>query len=163
MRIAPFVFLISLGLCPGAWAQDHYASPVPEAGANLPARPLAAGDLTAISVYGAPELSRTVRVSAEGSVHLPMLEQRVDVAGLLPLEVEDRIAAALVGEGILKDPAVTVTIIEYHSRPISVVGAVRQPLTFPAYSKTTLLEALARAQGLGADAGNGDSCDASAE
>ena len=153
MRIAPFLFLISLGLSPGAWAQDHYASAVPEAGANLPARPLAAGDLTAISVYGAPELSRTVRVSAEGSVHLPMLEQRVDVAGLMPLEVEDRIAAALVREGILKDPAVTVTISEYHSRPISVVGAVRQPLTFPAYSKTTLLEALARAQGLGADAG----------
>jgi polysaccharide export outer membrane protein len=92
-------------------------------------------------------------VSAEGSVHLPMMGQRVDVAGLMPLEVEDRISAALVAEGILKDPAVTVTIAEYHSRPISVVGAVRQPLTFPAYRKTTLLEALARAQGLSADAG----------
>jgi len=46
-----------------------------------------------------------------------------------------------------------VTIAEYHSRPISVVGAVRQPVTFPAYGKTTLLEALAHAQGLNADAG----------
>ncbi|HEY1759025.1 MAG TPA: polysaccharide biosynthesis/export family protein [Bryobacteraceae bacterium] len=134
-------------------AQDHLSAPLPEAGANLPARPLEAGDLTAVVVYGAPELSRTVRVSAEGAIHLPMLERRIDVAGRMPSEVEDRIAAALVAEQILKDPAVTVTIAEYHSRPISVVGAVRQPLTFPAYGKITLLEALARAQGLNTDAG----------
>jgi polysaccharide export outer membrane protein len=82
-----------------------------------------------------------------------MLERRIDVAGLMPSEMEDRIAAALVEEQILKAPAVTVTIAEYRSRPISVVGAVRQPLTFPAYGKTTLLEALARAQGLNAEAG----------
>src|SRR5580658_824817 len=110
-----------------------------ESGANLPARPLAAGDLTAVVVYGAPELSRTVRVSAEGTIHLPMLERRIDVAGMMPLEVEEHIAAALVSEQILRNPAVTVTIAEYHSRPISVVGAVRQPVTFPAYSRTTLL------------------------
>jgi polysaccharide export outer membrane protein len=134
-----------------ASAQER--SSAPEAGANLPARPLEAGDLMAVEVYGAPELSRTARVSAEGAIHLPMLERRIDVAGLMPAEVEERIAAALVAEQILKAPAVTVTIAEYHSRPISVVGAVRQPLTFPAYGKTTLLEALARAQGLSADAG----------
>jgi polysaccharide export outer membrane protein len=153
VRFALFVLLINFVLIQGMSAQDHYVSTAPEAGANLPARRLAAGDLTAIAVYGAPELSRTVRVSAEGSVHLPMLEQRVEVAGLMPIEAEIQIAAALVEERILKDPAVTVTISEYHSRPINVVGAVRQPLTFPAYSKTTLLEALARAQGLSADAG----------
>jgi polysaccharide export outer membrane protein len=136
-----------------AWAQDRLPSSAPDSGANLPARPLEAGDLTAVVVYGAPELSRTVRVSADGAIHLPMLERRINVAGLMPAEMEERIAAALVAEQILKDPVVTVTIAEYHSRPISVVGAVRQPLTFPAYGKTTLLEALARAQGLNTEAG----------
>jgi polysaccharide biosynthesis/export protein len=147
------LMLVWMALSPGASAQDRLASPVSEAGANLPARPLEAGDLTAVVVYGAPELSRTVRVSAEGVIHLPMLERRIDVAGRMPSEVEERIAAALVAEQILRDPAVTVTIAEYHSRPISVVGAVRQPVTFPAYSKTTLIEALARAQGLSENAG----------
>jgi len=48
---------------------------------------------------------------------------------------------------------VTITIVEYHSRPISVAGAVRRPVTFQAWGKTTLLEALTRAEGLSADAG----------
>jgi polysaccharide export outer membrane protein len=46
-----------------------------------------------------------------------------------------------------------VTIAEYHSRPISVAGAVKVPLTFQALGQTTLLEALTRAQGLSSEAG----------
>ncbi len=122
-------------------------------GANLPAQAIGPADLLAISVYGAPELSRTVRVSPEGLIRLPMLRENIDAQGLMPAEVETRIAAALAQEQILVDPAVTVTIAEYHSRPISVMGAVRSPLTFQALGKTTLLEALTRAQGLSEDAG----------
>jgi polysaccharide export outer membrane protein len=148
---AKCAFVVVLASAP-APAQDRLPSP-PETGANLPARALAPEDLLSVNVYGAPELSRTVRVSAEGSIRLPMLDQPVQVAGLLPAQMEERVAAALVQEHVLVDPAVTVTIAEYRSRPISVAGAVRQPLTFPVYAKITLLEALARAQGLGADAG----------
>jgi polysaccharide biosynthesis/export protein len=123
------------------------------AGANLPAQPIGPTDLVAISVYGAPELTRTVRVGEDGLIRLPMLRERIDARGLLPAELEGRIAATLVGEGILVDPAVTVTIAEYHSRPISVAGAVKSPVTFQAVGKTTLLEAVTRAQGLTEDAG----------
>jgi polysaccharide export outer membrane protein len=129
------------------WAQSS------EMGANLPAQPIGATDLLAVSVYGAPELTRTVRVSEEGMIRLPMLHQRIQAQGLMPAELETRIAKALAAEEILVDPAVTVTIAEYHSRPISVAGAVRGPLTFQAVGKTTLLEALTRAQGLAEDAG----------
>jgi len=122
-------------------------------GANLPAQPIGATDLLAISVYGAPELTRTVRVSDEGLIRLPMLRQKIEVRGRMPAQVETRIAEALMEEEILVDPAVTVTIAEYHSRPISVAGAVKAPLTFQALGKTTLLEALTRAQGLSEDAG----------
>jgi len=45
-----------------------------ELGANLLPRPIAGGDLLSISVYGASELSRTVRVSEEGLIRLPMLK-----------------------------------------------------------------------------------------
>jgi polysaccharide export outer membrane protein len=121
--------------------------------ANLPAQAIGPADLLAISVYGTPELTRTVRVSGEGLIRLPMLRERINAQGLMPAEVETRIAAALTQEQILVDPAVTVTIAEYHSRPISVIGAVKSPLTFQALGKTTLLEALTRAQGLSEDAG----------
>jgi polysaccharide biosynthesis/export protein len=121
---------------------------------NLPAQKIGANDLLAVSVYGAPELTRTVRVSQDGSIRLPMVKEKIEARGLMPAELEQRITQALVSDEILVDPAVTVTVAEYHSRPISVVGAVHRPLTFQAYGKTTLLEALARAEGLAEDAGS---------
>jgi len=123
------------------------------ASANLPAQAIGPMDLLSISVYGAPELTRSVRVSDEGQIRLPMVRQKIDVGGRMPVEVEVRIAAALTEEEILVEPAVSVTIAEYHSRPISIAGAVKSPLTFQAVGKTTLLEALTRAQGLSEDAG----------
>ena len=127
------------------------AAQVDPAGANLPAQAIGATDLLAISVYGAPELTRSVRVSDEGLIRLPMLRRKIEVRGRMPTEVEALIAEAL--EEILVDPAVSVGVAEYHSRPISVAGAVKSPLTFQALGKTTLLEALTRAQGLSEDAG----------
>jgi protein involved in polysaccharide export with SLBB domain len=124
-----------------------------QAGANLPSQPIGATDLLAISVYGAPEMTRTVRVSDEGLIGLPMVRRKIDVRGRMPGQVEALIAEALIEEEILVDPAVAVTIAEYHSRPISVAGAVKVPLTFQAMGKTTLLEALTRAQGLSDEAG----------
>ncbi|MEO8049541.1 MAG: polysaccharide biosynthesis/export family protein [Acidobacteriota bacterium] len=140
-------FWLSIALAARVMAQ------VETPGGNLPAQPIGAADLLAVSVYGAPELTRTVRVSPEGLIRLPMLREKIDARGLMPSDVEMRIARALENEEILVDPVVTVTIAEYHSRPISVMGAVKSPLTFQALGKTTLLEALTRAQGLSEDAG----------
>ncbi len=121
--------------------------------ANLPAQPIGANDLIAISVYDSPELTRTVRVGDDGMIRLPMLKQRIRADSLLPGELENAITEALTGERILVDPIVTVTILEYHSRPISVVGAVRKPVTFQAVGKVTLLDALVMAEGATSDAG----------
>ncbi len=136
-----------------ALGQDRLPGGPSELGLNLPAQPVGASDLLAVSVYGAPELSHTVRVSAEGDLRLPMVRRKIEARGLLPAELELRIAAALTEERILVDPVVTVTIAEYTSRPISVVGAVRHPVTFQASGRTTLLEALTRAEGLSPEAG----------
>lgn len=126
---------------------------VPEVGANLPAQPVGPNDLIAVSVYDAPELSRTIRVGADGYIRLPMLKQRVKAQDLYPSDLETAIAGALRTEDLLVDPFVTVTIAQYQSRPISVAGAVKMPLVFQAESPVTLLEAIARAQGLREDAG----------
>ena len=120
---------------------------------NLPSQKLGVDDLVAISVYDAPELTRTVRVEADGTIHLPMLADGVKAAGLFPRDVEGALVDALKTGQILVDPVVKVTVAEYHSRPISVMGAVRKPLTFQAVGAVTLLDALARAEGLSPDAG----------
>jgi polysaccharide export outer membrane protein len=122
--------------------------------ANLPAQPLGPNDLIAVSVYDAPEFSRTIRVSADGFIRLPMLKERIKADGVMPGALETSIAEELVREQLLVDPYVTVNVAEYQSRPISVSGAVRMPLVFQAEKGiTTLLEAIAKAQGLSDNAG----------
>jgi polysaccharide biosynthesis/export protein len=120
---------------------------------NLPSQPVGVDDLLAITVYDSPELSRTVRVGADGTIRLPMLKQKITVIGQLPSQIETSIATAFSNEAILVDPVVTVSVAEYKSRPISVVGAVKSPITFQALPGTTLLDAITRAQGLSDDAG----------
>jgi polysaccharide export outer membrane protein len=122
-------------------------------GSNLPTEKLGKDDLIGITVYDAPELTRTVRVNSEGDIRLPMLKQHVPAAGLYPVELGSAISTALIGEHILVNPIVTVTVVEYRSRPISVVGAVKNPLTFQAAGTVTLLDAISRAQGLTDNAG----------
>ncbi len=120
--------------------------------ANLPSHPVGANDLLGVAVYGSPELTRTVRVGPDGFIRLPMLKTKIKAEGMLPVDLESAISDALKSEQILVDPFVTVTMAEYHSRPISVAGAVKKPITFQAIGPVTLLEALARAEGLRDDA-----------
>jgi len=124
-----------------------------ENASNLPMQKIGADDLIGITVYDAPELSRAVRVAADGTIRLPMLKQRIRAAGFLPADIETAISAALSKEEIMVEPVVSVSIVEYRSRPISVVGAVRRPLTFQAMGSLTLLDALSRAEGLTDGAG----------
>jgi polysaccharide export outer membrane protein len=128
-------------------------APMPEEGANLPAQRIGASDLIAVSVYDAPELTRTVRVGADGFVRMPMLSERIKAAGLMPAELEAAIVKALQAEQLIVDPFVTVTVAEYESRPISVAGAVKQPIRFQAVGRVTLLDAITRAGGLSPEAG----------
>ena len=120
---------------------------------NLPAQRLGIDDLVAVSVYDAPELTRGVRVEQDGAIWLSLLRKGIRAAGLFPRDLEASIAEALKAEQILVDPIVKVTVAEYHSRPISVMGAVKKPLTFQAVGAVTLLDALAKAEGLSSDAG----------
>jgi polysaccharide biosynthesis/export protein len=137
----------------GAVAQTSRPSVI-DSGANLPAQPIGPNDLVAVSVYDAPELTRTVRVGADGAIRLPMLTHTVLAAGLMPADLENAIANALEADEILVNPFVTVTMAEYHSRPIQVAGAVKKPVTFQATGPTSLLEALAMAEGLSENAGS---------
>jgi polysaccharide export outer membrane protein len=136
---------------------ERAASTVPNldyAYANLPTEPVGPDDLLALSVYDSPELTRTVRVDADGNIRLPMLKDPIQVRGMVPSQLESAIAKALTKGNVLVDPIVTVTIVEYQSRPVNVVGAVKNPLVFQATRPIPLLDAIARAGGMKEDAGS---------
>ena len=147
--------LLFISLASYSFGQEPRSAPLIDANtANLPSQKIGRNDLVAISVYNSPEFTRTIRVDGEGQIRLPLLDQPIRAEGLLPRELEKEVARALKAEKLLVDPLVTVTVAEYKSRPISVMGAVRKPVTFQAAGPLTLLEALARAEGLTADAGS---------
>lgn len=108
-------------------------------------------DLLRIDVFGAPELSGEHRVSSAGEIAIPLLGP-VEVRGLSPREVEDRLERDL-GEKYMKEPHVTVEVAEMKSHGVSVVGAVRQPGVYQVSGTATLLDVLARAEGLDENAG----------
>jgi polysaccharide export outer membrane protein len=120
----------------------------PNQGSNLPIQKVGPEDLLGLQVYDAPEFTRTVRISADGTIRLPMLKEKLRAEGLFPSDIEVLLAEALKREGLFVDPFVTVNVVEYHSRPISVGGMVRTPVIFQAVGKVTLLDALARAGGV---------------
>lgn len=120
---------------------------------NLGYEPVGPGDLIYVSIAGSPELSRSSRVTEDGKLVLPLLRQAVPVSNLTPAQITQALSAALLKEKLLVEPIVSVAVLEYRSRRISVVGAVRMPSNFQAVGKMRLLDAIARAQGFAADAG----------
>ena len=120
---------------------------------NLPVQKVGPDDLLSLSVADSPELTRSFRVSADGTLALPMLRKRVMVAGKTTPEIEKAITSELVDEQILVQPVVSVTVAEYRSVPVSVAGAVRHPIIFQAVGQVRLLDALTKAEGLAPNAG----------
>jgi polysaccharide export outer membrane protein len=134
------------------WTEN--AVETPAANVNvLPSEGLGADDLLEIRVSYCPELSRNFRVSSDGTLSLPLVRKTLMVAGLTPIQVSTALQDELVGEHLLVDPTVSVSVLEYRSRPVSVVGAVNHPLTFQATGQITLLDAIAQAGGLSPNAG----------
>jgi polysaccharide export outer membrane protein len=139
-----------------AFAQDNSparALGTPPDTGNLPVQKIGPSDLLFVQVYDAPEFSRSVRVLDTGEIKLPLMEKNIRVAGLFPAEIEALIADEIKREHLLIDPYVTVTVSDYHSRPISVTGAVKNPTIFQAIGNVNLLDALAKAGGPADNAG----------
>jgi len=154
------VLLLAICSTGPMWSQEQQTmSPAstspsaPNESANLPVEKIGDNDLLGVSVYDSPELTRTVRVGSDGDIRLPMIEQHIHASGLYPEQLEKLIAAVLSQNKVIRHPVVSVAILQYMSRPITVVGAVRTLVTFQAAGPMTLLEAISRAGGLADNAG----------
>jgi polysaccharide export outer membrane protein len=113
----------------------------------LPAESLGSNDLIEITVPYCPELSHNFRIGSNGQLSLPLLKKQIKAAGLTPSEAADSIKNELIAEQVMPDPVVNVSVLEYRSRSVSVLGAVVHPLTFQATGEMTLLDAIAMAGG----------------
>lgn len=102
-------------------------------------------DRLSVEVFGLPDLSRQVQVDAAGRIALPLAGQ-IDVTGKTPEQLQGIIAERLRG-GYVREPRVTVTILETVSQVVTVDGEVRQPGLYPVTGAMTLMRAIARAQG----------------
>jgi polysaccharide export outer membrane protein len=109
-------------------------------------------DLLNITIFEAPEMNCTVRVSAGGEISLQLLGA-VHAGGLTPEELES-VLQGLLRRTYMRDPHVGVFIQELQSHPVSVVGAVKMPGVFQIRGAKTLIEVLSMAQGLTDDAGD---------
>jgi polysaccharide export outer membrane protein len=103
------------------------------------------GDTLEVAVFQIPDLSRTVQVDAGGKILLPLIGQ-VDTSGKTAGQLSQAIAADL-GSKYVKDPQVTVTVKDSNSQKVTVDGAVVKPGIYPLTGPTTLLQAVALAEG----------------
>ena len=113
---------------------------------------LGADDLLSIRVLQAPELvDKPVRIDLNGNIELPYIG-RVRAAGstieLLKTDLESRFTS------IVREPQLTISVEEFRSQPVSILGAVNTPGVHQIRGKKTLVEVLSLAGGLRQDAGN---------
>jgi polysaccharide export outer membrane protein len=108
-------------------------------------------DLVEISVYEDEKLNKTVRVSSQGDISLPLLGV-LKVERLTAVQLEKEIRD-LLSERLYQNPHVSVFIKEFRSQSISVVGAVEKPGVLEVMGQRRLLDALALVGGLKEDAG----------
>lgn len=103
-------------------------------------------DVLDISVFKVPELTKTVQVADSGTINLPLVGE-VQARGRTSQDLERDLTKQL-GAKYLQNPQVTVFVKEYNSQRVTIEGAVKKPGVYPIRGRASLLEIVARAEGL---------------
>jgi polysaccharide export outer membrane protein len=101
-------------------------------------------DVLDISVRNNVDLQRVVPVRPDGKISLPLVDD-IAAAGLTPMELRDALTEKFAA--YIQNPGVSVVVREIHSFKVSVIGNVRMPGRYELKGKSTVLDALAMAQG----------------
>jgi polysaccharide export outer membrane protein len=101
-------------------------------------------DVLMITSYEQADLSGRFSVEADGTFTYPMVG-RVKAGGLTLRQVEAQVKKQLQDGGFFNNPQLSVSIEQYKSQKVFVVGEVRSPGTYPLSGDMNLVEALARA------------------
>ena len=136
----PFPIVVGLLLLalwlPQARAQEYVIGP---------------GDVLTISVWGHPDLSRDYTVDPDGFAPFPLIN-RVKAGGLTTRQVAASLAD-LLGKDYLVNPQVIVSVKEYQSQKVTILGETARPGVFYLTGPTSLVDVLSKAGWLSKNAG----------
>lgn len=125
--------LIAVGFACSANAADEYQ--------------LGAGDSVKVTVYNNADLTTEARIDEDGSIPFPLVG-RVVIGGMTKAAAEQRIAKLLTEGGFLKQAAINLSVTDYKSQQVSVLGEVGKPGKYPISSATSVMDILAQAGGI---------------
>jgi polysaccharide export outer membrane protein len=112
---------------------------------------LGGGDQISVWVLGVDEIGeKPLRIDPQGSIDLPLVG-RVRVGGMTLDEARNAIAASF--QRHVRNPKVSLNVVDYHSQPVSVLGAVNNPGLLQLQGGKTLAEIISMAGGIRPDAG----------
>ncbi|MEY4240290.1 MAG: hypothetical protein RL339_2891 [Pseudomonadota bacterium] len=129
--------------------------PAPSPAAAQPAAPvvtlndgyvIGVGDVVEIAVLGREEFKPRVQVQVDGTVQLPYLHS-VMASNLTVIQLRERVAKLLRDGGYYVDPVVSVTVVSFASRYVTVLGEFAIPGLVPVDRAYRVSEILARAGG----------------
>jgi polysaccharide export outer membrane protein len=104
------------------------------------------GDVFNMEIVGEKDLPEEYQIASDGTVSLPYVH-RLYVAGLEPQQAAALIRERLVAGQILRDPTVIVTIKEFSTKRVTVLGQVSKPGSFPLTPGLSLIQAISLAGG----------------
>lgn len=105
------------------------------------------GDMLHVQVFDTPELEQHVRVTDDGKMSL-LMGGSVEVSNRTPAEAARIIENALRRGHFLLRPQVSVTVDEYATQQVTVLGEVKSPSAYSIDTPRSILDVLAMAGGL---------------
>lgn len=103
-------------------------------------------DLLRVSVFQVPDLSfDELRVDSSGNIHMPLIGA-VRAEGRTAAELA-RVMTDELGSQFLRNPQVVITVTEAANQKVTVDGAVTKPGVYTMRGRTTLMQAVAMAEG----------------
>lgn len=111
---------------------------------------LGTGDFVKVTVYGDAELTREIRIAENGILTFPLIGE-VKVGGLSTVEAEKKIAEQLQRGGFIASPQVSVVVIQFLSKTVSVLGGVLKPGRYPVTRPSDVKDMIAEAGGITPD------------
>lgn len=103
------------------------------------------GDVLKISVYDNPDLEKTVRVSNEGVILLPLIGP-VNAKGQTAAGLSKKISSHL-SDGYLVDPHVSIFVEEFRSQKVTILGEINSPGLYEISGDISFLELVSKAGG----------------
>ena len=123
----------------------------PAAGQKTGGYQLGPDDQIVIRASSVPDINeKPIRLDGNGNINMPMIG-RVHAAGLTTEELQAELTKRL--KVYLEDPDVVVNLVEMHTEPVSVIGAVETPGVQQIHGGKPLVEVLSAAGGPGQGAG----------